>query len=197
MDYSQLIAIGNIYVSTALLRERFVCDVTACRGLCCVIGDTGAPLEVEEIDILQREYESFAPYMTERGRSAIATQGVALCDTDGEWITPLAEGKECAYARFDKDGACRCAIEYAFFAGKTTFRKPVSCWLYPIRIQPLSTGCALNYHQWHLCTGACARGRRENIPVYRFLKEPMIAKFGAAFYEQIEEAAMRLELRVL
>ena len=197
MDYSQLIAIGDIYVSSALLRERFACEVTACKGLCCVIGDTGAPLEAEEVSVLTREYELFAPYMTERGRNAIAQQGVALLDTDGEWITPLAEGEECAYAHFDRDGVCRCAIEYAFLEGKTTFRKPISCWLYPIRILPLTTGCALNYHQWHLCTGACARGQQENIPVYRFLKEPIVAKFGGEFYEQIEEVAMRLECKTL
>ena len=181
-DY-RVIAIGDVLISTALLTERFVCDVTLCKGQCCVEGESGAPLESQEVGVLEREYKTFAPYMTAAGREAVEEQGVAMIDNDGEWVTPLIKGAECAYALFDSSGVCTCAIERAFLAGKTTFRKPISCWLYPIRIQTLSTGCALNYHQWHLCSGARECGKKEGVPVYRFLKEAITAKFGEAFYE--------------
>ncbi|MCL2727801.1 MAG: DUF3109 family protein [Bacteroidales bacterium] len=184
-DY-RVIAIGDILISTALLTERFACDMAVCRGYCCVEGESGAPLEEHEVGILEREYQAFAPYMTPAGREAVSGQGVAIVDTDGEWVTPLVKGAECAYALFDSSGTCWCAIERAFLEGKTTFRKPVSCWLYPVRIQTLSTGCALNYHQWHLCVCARERGNKEGVPVYRFLKEALIAKFGEGFYEELD-----------
>ena len=192
MSHNDVLAIGDIFVSAALLTECFACDLIVCRGQCCVEGSGGAPLEKEEVPILIKEYDNFAPFMTARGREAVREQGVALLDHDREWATPLVNGAECAYARFDDVGICRCAIEYAFLQEKTPFRKPISCWLYPIRVQKLSTGCALNYHRWHLCTPACVRGEREGIPLYRFLKEPIIAKFGADFYGELEGAAADL-----
>jgi len=218
--HSQVIAIGDVLISSALLTERFVCDLTSCKGECCVEGSSGAPLEEHEIEILKQEYDSFAPFMTPQGKEAVRQQGVALLDSDGDWVTPLVAGiHECAYARFTSvvspatslatslatspatspstsplalspstspSSVCVCAIESAFFQGKTTFRKPISCWLYPIRLQPLSTGCALNVHCWHLCASARTRGKKESIPLYRFLKEPLIAKFGADFYAELE-----------
>ena len=187
---ARIFKIGNIFVSTALLTERFTCDIAVCKGKCCVEGDSGAPLKIEEVDIISREYESFAPYMTQSGRDAVQQQGVAIIDFDGEWVTPLIEGAECAYARFDQVGICSCAIEYAFHQGVTSFRKPISCWLYPIRVHQLSLGIALNYHNWHLCAGACLRGKREDVPVYRFLKEAIIAKFGDTFYKELDAVAM-------
>ena len=203
MDYSRLILIGEILVSQALLTERFACHLVTCKGACCVEGESGAPLEEEEIWVLKREYQSFSQFMTERGREEVRKQGVALIDSDGDWVTPLVGGVgECAYARFDTCGGetalqrscASCAIERAFFLGKTTFRKPISCWLYPIRIQPLVTGCALNVHHWNLCASARLRGQKEHIPLYQFLKEAIIAKFGGGFYEELEASAAALLL---
>ena len=208
MNHTQVITIGETFVSSALLTERFACNLSDCNGQCCVEGESGAPLEEEEIEIIMREYDSFAPFMTERGRIAVQQQGVAFRDRDGDWVTPLVgDAGECAYARFDacdvgldQHSSCAsgdnlhpscafCAIERAFFLGKTTFRKPISCWLYPIRIQPLASGCALNVHHWRLCASARLRGQKENIPLYQFLKEAIIAKFGAGFYEGLRAAA--------
>ena len=186
MDDYRVIAIGDVLISTALLTERFACDMELCKGQCCVEGESGAPLEMQEVAILEREYHIFAAYMTPNGREAVEEQGAAIVDVDGEWVTPLVKGAECAYALFDPSGTCKCAMECAFFDGKTTFRKPISCWLYPIRIQTLSTGCALNYHQWHPCVRARERGNKEGVPVYRFLKEALIAKFGEGFYEELD-----------
>ena len=193
MQYPAVIAIGEHLVSTALLRERFACDLGNCKGFCCVEGDSGAPLDAGEIPVLEAEYPAYAPFMSEQGREAVAAQGFALKDSDGDWVTPLIQGAECAYSHFEADGTCFCAIEQAFFSGKTGFRKPISCWLYPIRIQELSEGEALNYHEWPLCAGACNRGERENIPVYQFLKEPIIARFGQAFYQELDVAASLLD----
>ena len=189
MDYTKLIAIGDILVSTALLTERFTCEITACKGMCCVEGESGAPLEPEETGILEKEYPSFAHFMTLQGRKAVQQNGVAVLDRDGEWVTPLVRGAECAYARLNRSGNCICAIECAFWEGKTTFRKPISCWLYPVRIQKLSKGYALNYHQWHVCRSACAIGQKEDIRLYCFLKEAIIARFGKEFYDELDAAA--------
>jgi len=186
MDYPKIIAIGDILVSTALLTERFACDMAACKGWCCVAGNSGAPLEPEEMGIIEREYSAFAPYMNPQGRAAVQQQGFVLTDTDGELVTPLISQAECAYACFDESGICRCAVEQAFEAGTTAFRKPISCWLYPVRVQKLATGYALNYHQWEVCANARTRGQQEGIPVYRFVKEALIAKFGAEFYEALD-----------
>lgn len=188
-EYSKVVLIGDVYVSTALLTERFVCDVALCKGQCCVIGDSGAPLEPQEVKLLEQAYSDFAPYMTAAGRESVAKLGVAVVDTDGEWVTPLVDGAECVYAWFDGGGVCRCAIEAACMAGKTTFRKPVSCWLYPIRVQKLATGKALNYHRWQLCAAARERGQKLGVPVYQFLKEPLEGAFGDAFYKELEESA--------
>ena len=189
MGDPQIIAIGDILVSTALLRERFACDITLCKGACCVDGNSGAPLEFEELGILEKEYVSFADFMSPQGKEAIRQQGFAVMDGDGEWVTPLIAGGECAYAVFDGEGVCRCAIEEAFWAQRTVFRKPVSCWLYPIRVQKLSTGLALNYHQWKICVG------QSPTPLYRFLKEPLIIQFGQNFYDQLDAAAAMIDNR--
>jgi len=194
MDYPQVIAIGDIWVSTALLTERFACDMAACKGRCCVAGNSGAPLEPEELGILAREYAAFAPYMSPQGREAVEQEGFALTDRDGELVTPLVAGAECAYAYLDNAGICRCSIEQAFEAQKTAFRKPISCWLYPIRVQKLSTGYALNYHQWEVCARARARGQQEGTPVYTFVREALIARFGTEFYEALDSVSPQMAL---
>ena len=184
-----MLQIDDKIVSADILRKHFCCDLDVCAGVCCVHGDSGAPLEAEEKNALQQELRNFSPYLTAEGRTAVAQQGVAVVDNDGDLVTPLVNGSaECAYAYFTENGLCLCAIERAFLEGKTRFRKPVSCHLYPIRVTPLGSNLALNYDCWSICQCARDKGERENVPVFRFLKEPITRRFGNDFYAQLEEA---------
>ncbi|MDR2938253.1 MAG: DUF3109 family protein [Prevotellaceae bacterium] len=190
-----MLQIDDKIVSVDLLRKYFCCDLGVCAGVCCVHGDSGAPLDAEEEKILQRELKNFLPYLTEKGRSAVAEQGVAVVDSDGDLVTPLVpNSEECAYSYFNKEGVCLCAIEQAFFEGKTEFRKPISCHLYPIRIKKLGDNLALNYDCWSICQCARDKGKDEGVPVFRFLKEAITRRFGKGFYAQLEEAYTLLNL---
>ncbi len=178
---------GNI-VSEQLLEECFACDLSRCKGICCVEGDAGAPLEEEELEILRREYEAYRPWMTAEGIAAVEARGFGVKDDDGEWTTPLVNGAECAYT-YCEEGVTYCAIERACREGRTTFPKPVSCHLYPIRLLRFPDGSVgLNYHRWSVCRPACENGRRLGIPVYRALREPIIRRFGEGFYKALEAA---------
>lgn len=183
-----MLQIGEAIVSLDVLEKRFCCDLQACRGACCIEGDSGAPLEEEEGALLQEHYPAIAPFMKAEGLQAVAGQGYAVVDSDGDLVTPLIDGKECAYA-IEENGSCWCAIEKAWFAGKVSFRKPVSCHLYPIRITRYQQYEAVNYNQWYVCRGGRCRGEREDVPLYRFLKEPLIRKYGEEWYEQLCYAA--------
>lgn len=190
-----MLQIDDKIVSVDLLKKHFCCDLEVCAGVCCVHGDSGAPLEYEEKKILQQEMKNIHPYLTKKGREAVAEQGVAVVDSDGDLVTPLVpNSEECAYSYFAEDGLCLCTIEKAYFDKKTTFRKPISCHLYPIRVRKLGDNLALNYDSWGICQCARDKGEREKIPVYRFLKEPIIRKFGKGFYKQLDEAYKLLNL---
>lgn len=183
-----MIEIDDKIVSADLLRECFACDLSQCRGICCVEGNAGAPLEADEVDILEREYEAYRPYMTEEGIEAVERQGFMVVDADGDYTTPLVNDAECAYAR-NENGVTLCAIEKAWLEGKTPFRKPISCHLYPIRLVHFSNGSiGLNYHRWSVCEPARRCGRKLGIPVYRALREPIIRRFGEEFYRALEAA---------
>ncbi len=183
-----MIEIDDKIVSVDLLRECFACDLSQCRGICCVEGNAGAPLEADEVDILEREYESYRPYMTAEGIEAVERQGFMVVDADGDYTTPLVNDAECAYAR-NENGVTLCAIEKAWLEGKTPFRKPISCHLYPIRLVHFSNGSiGLNYHRWSVCEPARRCGRKLGIPVYRALREPIIRRFGEEFYRALEAA---------
>lgn len=193
MNYSPIIAIGNILVSPKIITEHFCCDYSKCHGTCCIIGDSGAPLEKNECDILAGEFQQFSKHLTIEGIRSVKEQGPFVIDADGDAVTPLVNGEECAYSWFDKDNNCLCGIEKAFEAKCCSMKKPISCWLYPIRVSKLSNGMtALNLHEWYLCMDAFVKGKREGIPVYKFLKDPLIFAFGQDFYKQLEEAASRL-----
>ena len=184
----QMIEIDDKIVSADLLRECFACDLSQCRGICCVEGNAGAPLEADEVDILEREYEAYRPYMTAEGIEAVERQGFMVVDADGDYTTPLVNDAECAYAR-NENGVTLCAIEKAWLEGKTPFRKPISCHLYPIRLVHFSNGSiGLNYHRWSVCEPARRCGRKLGIPVYRALREPIIRRFGEEFYRALEAA---------
>ena len=181
-----MIEIDDKIVSLDLLRECFVCDLEACKGACCVEGNAGAPLDIDEVDTLEEEYENYKPYMTPEGVAEVKRQGFMVVDPDGDYTTPLVGDAECAYS-YCEGGVTYCAIERAWREGKTTFRKPVSCHLYPIRVVSFSNGTVgLNYHRWDICAGARVCGKRLGVPVYRALREPIVRRFGEEFYKALE-----------
>ncbi len=183
-----MVQIGEVLVSFDILEKKFCCDLTACKGACCIEGDYGAPLEEDEIEALRQEYGRITAYMKPDGIRSVEEQGLAVKDCDNEWGTPLIDGKECAFT-IEENGSCWCAIEKAWAEGKSHFRKPVSCHLYPIRIARYVTFEALNYHQWDVCRGARLKGEEAGIPLYRFLKEALTARYGEAWYAELEIAA--------
>ncbi len=181
-----MIEIDGKIVSDDILTECFACDIARCKGECCVDGNSGAPLEMEEADILEEEYENYKPYMTPEGIESVERQGFMVVDCDGDYTTPLVDDAECAYS-YRENGITLCAIEKAFREGKCSFRKPISCHLYPIRLISLSNGTiGLNYHRWNVCSSACENGRKLGIPVYKSLREPIIRRFGEEFYKALE-----------
>lgn len=181
-----MIVIDNTIVSEDILEKKFVCDLTSCKGACCVEGDSGAPLEETETGLLDDIYEDVKPFMTKEGIEAVEKQGKFIVDQDGDYVTPLVEGKQCAYV-FYQDGSTKCAIEKAHSEGLTDFKKPISCHLYPIRITKHSSYDAVNYHRWEICKPACSCGTKLNVKVYQFLKEPLIRKYGFKWYEELKE----------
>jgi hypothetical protein len=184
-----MIAIGNALISEDIIEKQFVCDLNACKGACCVKGDYGAPLEDDEMPILDEIYEKVKPYLTEEGIRAIEKQGKYLLYEKKEWVTPLAKGKACAYTVFE-NGVAKCGIEKAFYDGKIKFKKPISCHLYPIRITKQRNGMdGLNYDRWSVCKAACKLGASLQVPVFKFLKESLTRKYGKEWYKQLEIAA--------
>ena len=191
MKQPAIIQIGECLVSSEIFTEYFACDYATCKGVCCVAGDSGAPLDESEPAALAENYAGYSGLMSVKGRETVDGTGFSVIDSDGDLVTPLVPGsEECVYSNFDGDGNCFCTVERCWMNGKGTFRKPVSCWLYPVRISVLDNGLtALNLHRWEICKCAFEKGKRENIRVYRFLKEPIIHRFGEDFYSEMEEVA--------
>ena len=192
--FGTIVQIGDCLISEDVFTEYFYCDYGRCKGVCCIIGDSGAPLEEDEPDMLEVGYPSFSPLMRQAGRDAVEKKGFFEIDVDGDMVTPLVEGgKECAYSHFDSDGNCLCSIEKCYLSGKCGFRKPISCSLYPIRITELGNGLlALNVHHWHICKDAFVLGRIRKVHVFEFLREPLIARFGEEFYSALLFASKRV-----
>ena len=185
-----MIEIDGKIVSTDILTTPFACDISICKGQCCIDGDSGAPLDIDEVDALEEEYENYRPYMTAEGIAAVEEQGFMVVDIEGDYTTPLVNNAECAYAFRNAEGVTLCAIEAAYWDGKCAFRKPVSCHLYPIRLVEFSNGSVgLNYHRWNICSSACECGKRIGLPMYKALKEPITRRFGEEFYTALEQAA--------
>lgn len=184
-----MILIEQTIVSEDVLEKEFACALDKCKGACCVEGDSGAPLEWKETAILESIYESVKPYMTQAGKEAVELYGTWLIDSEGDLVTPLIHGvKECAYTYFE-NGTALCAIERAHREGKTDFKKPISCHLYPVRITKYDTYDAVNYDRWNICSPACTNGRQLGAPVFEFVKQALIRKYGTEWYEQLEGAA--------
>lgn len=183
-----MIEIDDKIISTEILTTRFSCDISRCKGICCVEGNSGAPLEAEEADELEAAYDTFRPYMKPEGIEAVERQGFMVVDVDGDYTTPLIDDAECAYS-YTENGITLCAIEKAYREGKCPVNKPVSCHLYPIRVIRFSNGTfGLNYHHWSICSPALHCGEKKDIPLYRSLKEPIIRRFGEEFYKALEAA---------
>ena len=180
-----MIQIGDKIIGRQLFEKHFICHLEKCEGNCCVFGDAGAPLEEDEAELLSAEVEKIFPFMRAEGKRAVREQGAWVIDNDGDKVTPLVGREECAFVVFD-DTTARCSIEQAYDEGAISFRKPVSCHLYPIRVTKLKQGIALNYHQWSICEPARILGAKEGIPVFRFLKDPIIRVYGEEFFKELE-----------
>lgn len=183
MDY-RMYVVDEILVSEEIAKVSFACDLEACKGICCVEGDAGAPLEEEEIGIIEDLVDVIEPYLMPEARREIEKNGVFSYDEDGDYVTSLVNDKECVFVYYDK-GIALCAIEKAFRKGLIDFPKPVSCHLYPIRVVKKENFTALNYHQWAVCSPACALGKKKNIPLYVSLKEPLIRAYGEKWYREL------------
>ncbi len=184
-----MIQIGELLVSEDLFDMHFVCDLEACKGACCVEGDAGAPLREDELNVLEEIQDLVRAFLPESGKVALDKGGAWVIDEDGDYVTPLVDGMHCAYTVFTEDGKANCGIEMAWKAGKTTFQKPLSCHLYPIRVQKLADTDALNYHSWSICKPACVCGSKLKLPLYKFLKEPLTRAYGAEWYAMLPDVA--------
>jgi hypothetical protein len=183
-----MIAVQNTYISDDVAEKMFVCDLQKCKGACCVEGDLGAPLQEEdELDILKEIYPFVKPYLTPEAIEVAETQGLYIKDYEGDFSTTTVNGKECIFAIYDEKKVLKCGIEQAYRDGKITFAKPISCHLYPIRITKYEDFDAINYHRWEICSPACSLGESLKVPVYQFLKEPLIRKYGQEWYQELSE----------
>jgi hypothetical protein len=183
--------IGKTIVSEDIIEKDFVCNLSACKGACCVDGEAGAPLENDELKILNEIFPIVKPYLRKEGIKAIENQGLYTTNEDGEHETPLIDGADCAFVIYDEKNVALCAIEEAYNQGEITFKKPVSCHLYPVRVQNYSEFSAVNYHHWEICDDACTLGKEFQVPVYKFVKQALIRKFGDAWFSDLEEVAKK------
>lgn len=181
--------LGKTIVSEEIIEKDFVCNLSACKGACCVAGDAGAPLEEGELQIMKDIYPEVKPFLREEGIKAIEAQGVYTTNDFGEHETTLIDNADCAYVIFDEKNTALCAIEEAYNSGLISWKKPVSCHLYPIRIREYSQFTGVNYDKWEICDDACSLGKELQVPVYKFVKQALVRKFGEQWYSELEEVA--------
>ena len=186
-----MIQIDRTIVSVDIIKENFKCDLVKCKGACCVHGDSGAPLENHELNLLERILPRIKPYLRDEGVRAIEDQGAYVIDQENEYVTPLIDNKECAYAVFE-NGIAKCAIEIAYVDKKTDFQKPLSCCLYPVRIRRYNNFDAVNYDKWSICEPARELGNKMAVPVYVFVKDALVRKYGKDWYDQLLKVANRM-----
>ncbi len=186
---THMFQIGKTIVSEEIIDNDFVCNLTACKGACCIDGDAGAPLEDKETEILVDIYQDVKPFLRPEGIAAIEEQGAFVKGEDGEWETPLVNGSECAYVVFSENGTAKCGLEDAYNEGVTSWKKPVSCHLYPVRTREYSEFTGVNYHKWEICDTACSLGQELKVPIYKFVKEALIRKFGEDWYNELDLVA--------
>lgn len=185
--------LGKTIVSEDIIEKDFVCNLSACKGACCIDGDAGAPLDAEEVQILEDIYPKVKPFLRKAGIDAIEQQGTSITTEFGDFETPLINGADCAYVIFDEKNTALCGIEEAYNQGAIQWKKPVSCHLYPIRVKQYTEFAGVNYDRWEICDDACALGQELQVPVYKFVKEALIRKFGADWYAELEKVAAKLK----
>jgi len=198
MPIPPILQIGDILISSDILTEQFCCDLAACKGQCCVEGDAGAPVTLDEVMAIEACVDTVWNDLSATAQAEIDKQGVAYTDQEGDLVTSIVGGKDCVFTYYDDLGdvkdCCLCALEKAYRQGKTSFCKPISCALYPIRVKVFSDGTtALNYHQWDVCRAAVAKGRELGIPVYKFLEGPLVRRFGQDWYDELCDVAEELK----
>ena len=188
-----IVQVGNVLLSPDILTRNFCCDLKACKGQCCVEGDAGAPVTLDEVAEIEDCLETVWSDLNASAQAMVDKQGVAYTDSEGDLVTSIVAGRDCVFTCYDGDGTCLCALERAFRAGKTRFCKPISCALYPIREKQLSGGfIGLNYNEWTVCKDAVALGNQLQLPIYRFLKDPLVRRFGEQWYAELEATAEAL-----
>lgn len=187
-----ILQVGDVLISSDILTEKFCCDLDACHGACCIEGDAGAPVSIDEIAEIENVLDTVWDDLSATAQSVIDRQGVAYSDREGDMVTSIVAGKDCVFTCYE-GGMCLCALEKAHRHGQSRFVKPMSCALYPIREKTFSGGLVgLNYHRWAICKPAVKKGQELNLPVYRFLKAPLIKRFGEAWYEELCQVAKEL-----
>ncbi|GAB6982856.1 DUF3109 family protein [Prevotella dentasini] len=188
-----ILQVGNVLVSPDILTEKFCCDLEKCKGVCCIEGDAGAPLTLDETMEIENALDVVWGDMSASAQAVVDRQGVAYTDREGDLVTSIVGGKDCVFTCYE-GGCCLCALERAHRSGKIGFVKPVSCALYPIREKNFGNGTVgINYHRWEVCKDAVRKGRELDLPVYRFLEEPLVRRFGREWYEEL--AALAVQFR--
>ena len=192
-----ILQVGDVLLSSEILTEKFCCDLSACKGECCIEGDAGAPVTMEEIGEIEDCLDEVWGDLSASAQAVIDKQGVAYTDQEGDLVTSIVRGKDCVFTFYDNlegiENCCLCALEKAYRAGRTRFCKPVSCALYPIREKKLGEGLVgLNYNRWTVCKMAIAKGEQENLPLYKFLRDPLIRRFGKAWYQELLKTVSEL-----
>jgi len=180
-----MIIIGDTLISEDLFDQEFICNLSACKGSCCIEGDSGAPVSIAEKKQIEENFSLIKPYLSEPSLVDMEKRSGFEIDDDGEWVTTCLPTGECNFVKRDENGLLSCGIEKSFLDGKSTIRKPISCYLYPIRIQKVGDYTALNYHRWDICSAACTLGKQEKVAVYQFLKDPLISRFGEDWYNEL------------
>lgn len=189
-----ILQVGDVILTSEILTEYFCCDLNACKGACCVEGDSGAPLTLEEAGKLEEVLDEVWNDLSAKAQSVIDLQGVAYTDQEGDLVTSIVNGRDCVFTCYGKEGCCYCATDKACREGRTSWSKPISCALYPIREKRFSGDlCGLQYHRWDICRPAREHGKKLGVKVYQFLKEPLIRRFGADWYEELSRTAEALE----
>ena len=177
--------INDTVVASDIIEESFICNLSVCKGECCVEGESGAPLENQEVKIIEDLLPQVWDDLSPEAQNIIKQQGVAYKDDDGEMVTSIVNGKDCVFTYYDEHGVCKCAIEKAYREGRVDFYKPISCHLYPIRLQKYNSFTAVNYHRWSVCQAAVLFGKKEGVKIYQFLKEPLVRRFGEDWYNEL------------
>lgn len=188
-----MLQIDDTIISLDVIEKHFICDLCKCKGQCCVDGDSGAPLEKDENDKINEILPVIWNELSPKAQSLIKEQGISYEDYDGELVTSIINGKECVFTYFDEDGVCKCVIDKAYREGRISIQKPISCHLYPIRLQKYREFTAVNYHNWSVCKPAIKLGEKEGVALYKFLKEPLTRKFGQVWYEDLCNAVKLME----